>query len=317
MATRRHDTNAFHHEALFYAGQDEFIGATLAFIRHGLTRNERVLVAVSVPKVRGLRAALARDADRVEFADMSLLGRNPARIIPIWRDFVNQSAVSGRSFRGVGEPIWAERSAAELFEAQRHESLLNLAFPDAPPWRLLCTYDASVLEPDVLGEAARSHPWVMRNGLSRRSESFRGLEEVAAPCASPLPDPPGRWAELAFTGSNTSEVRHLVRLHARLAGLDHERADAVALAAHELAENSVMHGGGRGTIRVWREGSGLVCEVRDAGHITEPLWGRERPPVDQTGGRGAWLVNQLCDLVQVRSAPGGNNVRIRMDRRNI
>jgi MEDS: MEthanogen/methylotroph, DcmR Sensory domain len=43
--------------------------------------------------------------------------------------------------RGIGEPLFATRSADELVECQRHEALLNLAFQDAPGFWLLCPYD--------------------------------------------------------------------------------------------------------------------------------------------------------------------------------
>jgi anti-sigma regulatory factor (Ser/Thr protein kinase) len=63
---------------------------------------------------------------------------------------------------------------------------------------------------------------------------------------------------------------------------------------------------------VWREKHALVCEVRDGGRLVEPLLGRERPRPEQASGRGLWLVNQLCDLVQMRSSPDGNVVRLQM-----
>jgi len=81
---------------------------------------------------------------------------------------------------------------------------------------------------------------------------------------------------------------------------------------HELATNSVRHGGGHGTCRLWRDGTALVCEVSDRGWITDPQAGRRRPTADQPGGRGLWLVNQLCDAVELRSSPDGTVVRVRM-----
>ncbi|HEY1450507.1 MAG TPA: ATP-binding protein, partial [Solirubrobacteraceae bacterium] len=84
------------------------------------------------------------------------------------------------------------------------------------------------------------------------------------------------------------------------------------LAVNELATNSVQHGGGGGMLRVWQEPGALVCDVRDRGFIEDPLAGRRRPPIDQYGGRGLWLVNRLCDLVQIRSSPSGTVVRVHM-----
>jgi MEDS: MEthanogen/methylotroph, DcmR Sensory domain len=119
---------SFVHEALLYAGRDEFVASALSFIREGLEADEPTLVVVDAAKIRTLRSQLNGDGERVLFADMADVGTNPARIIPAWRDFVDEHAVGGRSVSGIGEPIWAGRSASELVECQLHESLLNLAF---------------------------------------------------------------------------------------------------------------------------------------------------------------------------------------------
>jgi hypothetical protein len=66
---------------------------------------------------------------------------------------------------------------------------------------------------------------------------------------------------------------------------------------------------------VWEEEHELICEVRDRGHVDQPLVGRQRPAIDQGGGRGLWLINHLCDLAEVRSSPRGTVVRLRMTRR--
>jgi anti-sigma regulatory factor (Ser/Thr protein kinase) len=86
-------------------------------------------------------------------------------------------------------------------------------------------------------------------------------------------------------------------------------ADLVT-AASELAANSVMHGGGCGTLRLWVDDGSLLAEVEDAGRIDEPLVGRLRPGLAQEGGRGLWLANQLCELVQIRSGEGRTVVRL-------
>src|SRR6478735_8123625 len=165
----------FAHEALFYAGDDEFVAATAPFIREGVDAGEPVLVVVGAEKIARLREELNGHRDAVLFADMADIGANPARIIPAWQQFVEQHLRDDRPVRGIGEPIWAERTADELVECQRHESLLNLAFADAPAWRLLCPYDISKLSAAVIAEALRSHPIVVRSGKRGASASYRGL----------------------------------------------------------------------------------------------------------------------------------------------
>ena len=56
----------------------------------------------------------------------------------------------------------------------------------------------------------------------------------------------------------------------------------------------------------------MVCEISDLGWITDPRAGRRRPDTHQPGGRGLWLVNQLCDAMELRSSPAGTVIRVRM-----
>jgi hypothetical protein len=39
-----------------------------------------------------------------------------------------------------------------------------------------------------------------------------------------------------------------------------------------------------------------------------------RPRDDEPSGRGVWMANQLCDLVQIRTYADGNAVRLHMHR---
>jgi anti-sigma regulatory factor (Ser/Thr protein kinase) len=300
---------AFRHEALLYSGAEDFLDGTLSFIRDGIAGGESTLVVVSADKIRALRAELDGDADTVHFADMGEVGHNPARIIPAWRDFLDQHG-GKRPARGVGEPIWAGRSPAELVECQRHESLLNLAFADSDAWRLLCPYDVDALPPAVIEEAHRSHPIIQQAGTERASTRYRDLDAMAPPFDIPLPDPPHDAVAFPFEKFSLAALRQLVGDEATAAGFDPAQVDGVVLAVHEAAANSVRHGGGRGLVRIWREGSALVFDIRDRGHIDDPLVGRRRPPMHGANGRGIWMMNQLCDLVQLRSIPTGNVVRL-------
>jgi anti-sigma regulatory factor (Ser/Thr protein kinase) len=305
----------FTHEALFYDGPDDFVAGTTPFIREGLDAGEPVLVVVGAAKVGALRDELGRDAARVTFGDMGQIGLNPARIIPAWLQFVADRLRPGGSVRGIGEPIWAERSAAELVECQRHESLLNLAFDDGPAWRLMCPYDMDALPPEVLAEAARSHPFVQTRGRVHHSDVYRGLSAIAAPFADRLPDPPDDAHDVRFSAGTIGALRALIGHLATDAGFDDCRRDDLVLAVNELATNSVRYGGGEGRLLLWEEGQELVCEISDRGSIDDPMIGRIPPPVTTDGGRGLWLANQVCDLVQVRSPSTGSVVRLRLGKR--
>ena len=89
-----------------------------------------------------------------------------------------------------------------------------------------------------------------------------------------------------------------------------DRRDDLALVVHELASNSIRHGGGAGTLRIWREPDDLVVEVSDAGQLGDALAGRRRGEDTDEDGRGLWLAHQLADLVQIRRSPAGMTVRV-------
>jgi anti-sigma regulatory factor (Ser/Thr protein kinase) len=305
----------FRHQAMLYAGVTEFVAGTSAFIREGLEADEAVLVVVSAAKIAALRDELGPDASRVQFADMNDVGLNPARIIPAWREFVDARPV-GVGQRGIGEPIWADRSPAELVECQRHESLLSVAFEGGAGWALLCPYDTETLDAAVIDEARASHPFVRGPDGPAPSGAYRGTTVEAAPCDQPLPEPPVVPLEFAFARSTLGLARDLVGRFATAAGItDGDRMDFVTV-ANELATNSVLHGDGRGLLRLWQDDDELVCEVQDRGRFRDlPLAGRERPRTEQLNGRGLWLANHLCDLVQIRSLPAGTVVRAHLHRR--
>jgi anti-sigma regulatory factor (Ser/Thr protein kinase) len=304
--------DSFRHEALFYSGDDGFLQGTLPFVTEALAASEPVLVAVGEQRAELLRHALGEATERVRFLDMHELGRNPARLIPAWQEFLSEHAAEGRSVRGIGEPTWPDRSDAELDECERHEALLNVAFEHGQPWRLLCPYDLDALSPATIDAARTTHPVLMHEGVSARNGSYRPLHRSISPFDGSLSNPPAEHEELAFTVGGLSAVRALVARCGSEAGLGEMAREDFVLAVNELATNSVQHGGGGGMLRVWQEPGALVCDVRDRGFIEDPLAGRRRPPIDQYGGRGLWLVNRLCDLVQIRSSPSGTVVRVHM-----
>jgi anti-sigma regulatory factor (Ser/Thr protein kinase) len=301
----------YRHEAFFYDSGDEFYDVTLRFVRQAVDAEQAILVALAAPKIDRLRSELGGLSDAVLFADMDVMGENPARIIPAWSDFLKSGTRTGGGVRGIGEPIVAGQSPAQLSERHRHEALLNLAFADleSTDFRLLCPYDTSTLDHDTLDEARRTHPLVQEHGTSSPSPDYPGAMALAEPCGQTLADPPGPTAWYPFGEGDLAEVRGRVIRHAQEAGMADERLADLVVAVNEIATNSLRYGGLRGELRIWEDSGSLLCEIRDSGSLTDPLVGRQRPPLQAGGGRGLWLANQLCDLVQIRTLGNGTLIR--------
>jgi len=296
------------HAAVFYRGTGEYLDAVLGFVAGGLERAEPVFVAVPGPKVGLLREHLGGRAGRVSFADMTELGANPAWIIPRVAAFAD--AHRGRAIRYVGEPAWETRTAAELCEATRHEALINLAFAGTAA-SMLCPYDRGRLAPGVIDGAERTHPVLITGGRSRPSRSYRGAGLFPAGCDQPLPSPPARAAALAYR-DDLAHVRAFAAAQARRAGLPTGRARDLVIAVSELAANTWRHTDAGGTVHIWSADGELLCQVHDSGHVSDPLAGRRRPIPDAGRGHGLWVVNQLCDLVELRTGGTGTTIRLHM-----
>ncbi|MPZ96323.1 MAG: sensor histidine kinase [Propionibacteriales bacterium] len=297
----------FVHEALMYRGEEEYLAGVVPFVRSARAADQPVLVAVPGQRVGLVRDALGDEAAGVVLLDMADHGRNPGRIIPaVLRRFADDHA--RRRVSIVGEPIWPGRSWAEYGAAVQHEALINLAFAGRDA-AILCPYDIAGLDARASADAERTHPVVVTSTERHDSATYGDPQRLAA-SQMELPATPAEASTMSFTVA--SAVRRVVAYEAGRAGLPSDRLADLELAVNEVATNSLIHAGGSGVLSVWSERGHLVCEVRDSGHITDPLAGRITPPVESTTGRGLLLANCVCDLVQVRTHPSGTTIRLWM-----
>jgi anti-sigma regulatory factor (Ser/Thr protein kinase) len=296
----------FGHLALFYSGAGEYVASVGSFVREGTQRGEPALVAVPAPRLSLLRDCIDGSAGAVEFVDMEQLGRNPARIIPAIRRFTD--AHRGRT-RFVGEPIWPGRSPAEVAEATRHEGLINVAFAGAAT-TILCPYDERRLDEAVLDEARATHPDTVHRGQAAVSPHYSGLD-VAQAIGEHRPDcPPPDADAMSFAEDDLPDLRHFTRECALRAGLGASAVADLVMAVNEAATNTVVHARSGGVLRIWRDPGAVICEVSDQGRITDPLVGRHLRPTTANGGHGLRVVNEVCDLVELRSGKWGTAVRM-------
>jgi anti-sigma regulatory factor (Ser/Thr protein kinase) len=160
----------------------------------------------------------------------------------------------------------------------------------------------------------RTHPHVAGgHGAGVPSPRWEDGAAWPDPLAGELRTRPADVSEFRFEIDALHELRGFVARAAAGAGLSDERAEDLILAASEVAANSIVHGGGSGRAHAWSERGALHFESRDGGRIADPLVGRTRPTPTQSKGRGLWMANQLCDLVQIRSSEDGTVVRLRVE----
>jgi anti-sigma regulatory factor (Ser/Thr protein kinase) len=129
------------------------------------------------------------------------------------------------------------------------------------------------------------------------------IRQEATPAASP-----GLLLEQGFDEDSLYGVRAAVAAHVATVA-DERTVDTMVLIAHELASNSVRHGGGTGRLRLWAADGALRCEVSDGGAGLEnpAIAGHSRPAPSLPGGRGLWIARQLSEL-HIAASPTGTTI---------
>ena len=112
--------------------------------------------------------------------------------------------------------------------------------------------------------------------------------------------------------TDLAAIRAVVHRYAIEAGLTETRAIDLTLAVSEVAANTVKHAKSPGSLKIWHDAREIVCQIHDEGVITDPLAGRRQPSLYALGGHGLWIVNQVCDQVEMQSDETGTTIRLHM-----
>jgi len=139
---------SFCHHGLLYEGENEYLEFALDFLREGVRHGDQVLVLADPLHLPALRDALGPSGSGVRLTDTGPFGRNPARVLPVWQDFVDSLGPEDRA-RGLAEPVSATGHPSHSAERAIHESLLNLALPTVAPsgWSVPTTRPSSACLP--------------------------------------------------------------------------------------------------------------------------------------------------------------------------
>jgi len=298
------------HVGMFYQDQNDLAKTSQRFVQEGLEAHEPVLIAQPPAQLNRLREVLPATRD-ITYVDMTIAGRNPGRILPwVLHDFVLK--YPGRRVRMIGETVWPNRSKLAYPACVQHEGLLNVAL-GTQDVQLLCAYDIAHLPPRAIDDSHVTHPLVQYGTGPVRANDEYTPQALAAVIDQPLEPPPARALRTTFGWTDLRRLRDQVASRATAAGLTVAQVAASKLAVTEAASNAVRHGGGRGTLRIWREAHHLVFDVHSPLPLVDPIAGRLQPRADSVSGRGLTLINHVCDLVRLHGSRRlGTSIRMWM-----
>ncbi len=291
---------------MLYRSSSQLGDLVREFVLAASTDRQPVLMVLPQTNLELMRNALGTAAGEVRFEDMAELGRNPSCLLSVYEDWIEDH---DGPVRVVGEPVWPGRSYAEVVECLRNEALVNHVLACAPV-SILCPYDAERLNADALAGAELTHPQLVDTGGRRRASEQYGepLEVHQA----------GRWPQEratepvsvhAFAG-DLHALRKAVADDPIAASLGPDRLADLVFVVNEAVTNALKHGDGTCTARLWNDGTSIVSEVRTPSVIDDAMAGRRRPSPEAPSGRGLWLINQLCDLVELRCDQTGTTLRM-------
>lgn len=123
--------------------------------------------------------------------------------------------------------------------------------------------------------------------------------------------PPARVDEIPVT-PELSRLRRCVAASSVLAPLSQSQREDFVLAVNEGAINALEYGEEPRIAHLWRQGGSVIADVVARGRVGDPLAGQQRPDPEAIRGRGLWIANQLCDLVELRQEGQTTRLRLQM-----
>ena len=112
-----------------------------------------------------------------------------------------------------------------------------------------------------------------------------------------------------FGPDDLRRVREIVRTI--VGELIPDRADNAVLAVHEVAVNSIVHGGGHGVLLIDETADSLVFTIEDedgTGSVPQ----LRTVDGESTSGRGLWIAERLSDRLTIEARPTRTRVQLHL-----
>jgi anti-sigma regulatory factor (Ser/Thr protein kinase) len=299
------DVTALRHNALVYESKDEYLARAVPFLKAGIEAGEGAIVAHTKPGLAMMREALGPEAARVTFVDVSGAYTRPARTLAAYHKVYVEQLRKTPTLRAVADVQFGpDPNEWDLWTG--YEAVFNRSFGHLPAW-VLCSYDANGTPDPIIEGVWQTHPEVVADDSWNSSDDYEDPDHLL-PRITPAPAPLRGLRPIQF-GRGAEGLREQLARELAADKMSEPQSIDLLLAATEIANNAMQHGGGIQEVRVGRARGRFVCEIVDRGDgFDDPAAGYLAPR--EGIGAGLWVARQLTWQIEFFHSPTGFTTRI-------
>jgi anti-sigma regulatory factor (Ser/Thr protein kinase) len=299
------DGTALRHNALVYESKDEYLARAVPFLKAGIEAGEGAVVAHTKPGLAMMREALGRDTARVTFVDVGGAYTRPTRTLAAYHNVYVEQLRKTPTLRAVADVQFGpDPNEWDIWTG--YEAVFNRSFGHLPAW-VLCSYDANGTPDPIIEGVWQTHPEVIAGDSWNRSDHYEDPDH-ALRRLTPPPAPLIGLRPIAF-GRGAEELREQLARELSVSRIREGGSLDLLLAATEIANNAIQHGGGIQEVRVGRAQGRFVCEIVDRGDGFDDPAAGYLAPRDGVGA-GLWVARQLTWRIEFFQSPTGFTTRI-------
>lgn len=305
----------FAHVGALYGSDAHLRDLLVPYLADALRSREHLLVVISEPAERVLRAALGEAADRVQWGGSGLSDDRLGRMFATFGDYLAQRRGAGVPTRVVGEP-GADLSSDRLSQYLRYVCMAYDIY-GAYGYPMLFLWDERRYSPAVLAQIRAVHPRLLGGGGMIINTEYRDpIDYLTADATSAPAVPVDLDLDVRLESADgLAELRRRLRSWGTSAALSDDDTDDIVIAVDEIATNALEHGQPPARVRGWCSGDAVIVRVDDHGRTGIPATtGYVRPPAGSRRGRGIWIARHLADVLTTHNGPTGTTVALRFPR---
>jgi anti-sigma regulatory factor (Ser/Thr protein kinase) len=299
------DATALRHNALVYESKEEYVARAVPFLKSGIEAGEGAVVAHTKSGLAMMRDALGPEAAQVTFVDISAAYTRPARTLAAYHKVYLEQLRKTPTLRAVADVQFGpDPNEWDLWTG--YEAVFNRSFGHLPAW-VLCSYDANGTPDPIIEGVWQTHPevvtgvnWTASNHYEDPEHLLRRITPESTPLTGLRPIP---------FGGSVEELREQLSRELAADKVSDAQSLDLLLAASEIADNAMQHGGGIREVRVGRAQGRFVCEIVDRGDgFDDPAAGYLAPR--EGIGTGLWVARQLTWRIEFFHSSRGFTSRI-------